>query len=212
MSASLHSRSRPTHPTYSVTSAETGDLWSNALPPRSRWRCSSRALGDGWEHAYLVRTARIPHACEFHRGPVGWSSNQHSSAWSRKAGNGRRRSATNVANSPMRPRSSCSNGANPGIRRAGPAREWVLMPESWSQWSTFRRSVMPSNSSHTSSNTCSKRQGDTISLTESRRRDSGVWRAFDGFESQRAIDIGRQVAREVEESRQTSRAGGGSRP
>lgn len=35
----------------------------------------------------------------------------------------------------------------------------------------------------------------------SRRHDSGVWRAFDGFESRRAIDIGRQVAREVEESR-----------
>jgi hypothetical protein len=36
---------------------------------------------------------------------------------------------------------------------------------------------------------------------EARRRDSGVWKAIDGFESQRAIDIGRQVAREVEESR-----------
>ena len=40
-------------------------------------------------------------------------------------------------------------------------------------------------------------------VVESRRRDSGVWRAFDGFESQRAIDIGRQVAREVEASRGT---------
>jgi hypothetical protein len=41
---------------------------------------------------------------------------------------------------------------------------------------------------------------------ESRRRDSGVWRAFDGFESQRAIDMGRQVAREVEASRVAERA------
>lgn len=39
--------------------------------------------------------------------------------------------------------------------------------------------------------------------TESRRRGSGVWQAFDGFESQRAIDIGRQVAREVDQSRRT---------
>jgi hypothetical protein len=37
--------------------------------------------------------------------------------------------------------------------------------------------------------------------TESRRHGSGVWHAFDGFESQRAIDIGRQVAREVDQSR-----------
>lgn len=36
---------------------------------------------------------------------------------------------------------------------------------------------------------------------QSRRHDSGVWQAFDGFESRRAIDIGRQVAREVEDSR-----------
>lgn len=36
---------------------------------------------------------------------------------------------------------------------------------------------------------------------ESRRRDARVWKAFGGFESQRAIDIGRQVAREVEDSR-----------
>jgi len=36
---------------------------------------------------------------------------------------------------------------------------------------------------------------------ESRRRDTGVWQAFGGFESQRAIDVGRQVAREVEGSR-----------
>jgi hypothetical protein len=43
------------------------------------------------------------------------------------------------------------------------------------------------------------------SAAESRRRDSGVWRAFDGFESQRAIDMGRQVAREVEESRRARR-------
>ena len=38
---------------------------------------------------------------------------------------------------------------------------------------------------------------------ESRRRGSRVWKAFGGFESQRAIDTGRQVAREVEESRRT---------
>lgn len=36
---------------------------------------------------------------------------------------------------------------------------------------------------------------------ESRRHGSGVWKAFGGFESQQAIDVGRQVAREVGESR-----------
>ena len=36
---------------------------------------------------------------------------------------------------------------------------------------------------------------------EARRRGSGVWSAFGGFETQRAIDTGRQAAREVEESR-----------
>ena len=41
---------------------------------------------------------------------------------------------------------------------------------------------------------------------EARRRGSGVWETFGGrFESQRAIEIGRQVAREVEESRRRSR-------
>jgi hypothetical protein len=35
---------------------------------------------------------------------------------------------------------------------------------------------------------------------ESERRDSGVWRLLVGFETQRAIDAGRQVAREVRES------------
>jgi hypothetical protein len=35
----------------------------------------------------------------------------------------------------------------------------------------------------------------------SRRRGSGVWKAVGGFESQRAIDIGRQVAAEVQDSR-----------
>lgn len=36
---------------------------------------------------------------------------------------------------------------------------------------------------------------------EARRRGSGVWESIGGFETQRAIDMGRQVAREVEESR-----------
>jgi hypothetical protein len=36
---------------------------------------------------------------------------------------------------------------------------------------------------------------------ESRRPGSGVWKAFGGFETQRAIDVGRRVASEVEESR-----------
>ena len=40
---------------------------------------------------------------------------------------------------------------------------------------------------------------------ESRRRDSEVWQTFDGFESQRAIDAGRQVAREVKESGRAGR-------
>lgn len=35
---------------------------------------------------------------------------------------------------------------------------------------------------------------------ESQRGDSGVWRIVDSFETQRAIDTGRQVAREVRES------------
>ena len=37
--------------------------------------------------------------------------------------------------------------------------------------------------------------------SEARRRDSGGWKSLGGFESQRAIDAGRQAAREVEESR-----------
>lgn len=36
---------------------------------------------------------------------------------------------------------------------------------------------------------------------ESRRPGSGVWKAFGGFETQRAIDAGRRVASEVQESR-----------
>jgi hypothetical protein len=36
---------------------------------------------------------------------------------------------------------------------------------------------------------------------ESRRRGSGVWRAYGGFETQRAIDAGRQVAKELREKR-----------
>ncbi len=32
---------------------------------------------------------------------------------------------------------------------------------------------------------------------ESKRRGSGVWRAYGGFETQRAIDAGRQVAKEL---------------
>jgi hypothetical protein len=36
---------------------------------------------------------------------------------------------------------------------------------------------------------------------EARRRGSGVWESIGGFETQRAIDTGHQVAREVEESR-----------
>ena len=39
--------------------------------------------------------------------------------------------------------------------------------------------------------------------TESRRPGSGVWKAFGGLESQRAIDAGRQVAKEVADSRRT---------
>ena len=40
---------------------------------------------------------------------------------------------------------------------------------------------------------------------ESERKDSGVWRTLDGFETQRAIDTGRQVAREVAETRAARR-------
>jgi hypothetical protein len=36
---------------------------------------------------------------------------------------------------------------------------------------------------------------------EAKRRNSGVWRAFGGFETQAAIDAGRHVAREVRESK-----------
>jgi hypothetical protein len=41
---------------------------------------------------------------------------------------------------------------------------------------------------------------------ESARKGSGVWKALDGYETQRAIDRGRQVAREVRESVQPVRA------
>jgi hypothetical protein len=40
---------------------------------------------------------------------------------------------------------------------------------------------------------------------ESKRPGSGVWRAFGGWETQAAIDVGRQVAREVRESRRERR-------
>ena len=40
---------------------------------------------------------------------------------------------------------------------------------------------------------------------ESGRRDSGVWIALDGYETQRAIERGRQVAREVSESSRAAR-------
>lgn len=42
-------------------------------------------------------------------------------------------------------------------------------------------------------------------VLESRRSNSGVWKALDGFETQRAIDMGRQVAREVRESVRAAR-------
>lgn len=40
---------------------------------------------------------------------------------------------------------------------------------------------------------------------QSARKDSGVWVALDGYESQRAIDRGRQVVREVRESPRAAR-------
>ena len=40
---------------------------------------------------------------------------------------------------------------------------------------------------------------------ESKRADSGVWRAFGGYETQAAIDAGRQVASEVSEARRAQR-------
>jgi hypothetical protein len=40
---------------------------------------------------------------------------------------------------------------------------------------------------------------------ESKRPGSGVWRAFGGWETQAAIDVGRQVAREVLEARRARR-------
>jgi hypothetical protein len=40
---------------------------------------------------------------------------------------------------------------------------------------------------------------------ESKRPGSGVWRAFGGWETQAAIDAGRQVAREVREARRARR-------
>jgi hypothetical protein len=40
---------------------------------------------------------------------------------------------------------------------------------------------------------------------ESKRPRSGVWRAFGGWETQAAIDVGRQVAREVQEARRARR-------
>ena len=40
---------------------------------------------------------------------------------------------------------------------------------------------------------------------QSARKDSGVWMALDGYETQRAIDRGRQVVREVRESPRAAR-------
>ena len=40
---------------------------------------------------------------------------------------------------------------------------------------------------------------------ESERSGSGVWRTLDGFETQRAIDTGRLVAREVAEGSKSAR-------
>ena len=40
---------------------------------------------------------------------------------------------------------------------------------------------------------------------ESKRPASGVWRAFGGYETQAALDVGRQVAREVQEARRASK-------
>ena len=40
---------------------------------------------------------------------------------------------------------------------------------------------------------------------ESKRPGSGVWRAFGGWETQTAIDVGRQVANEVREARRARR-------
>jgi hypothetical protein len=40
---------------------------------------------------------------------------------------------------------------------------------------------------------------------EANRPGSGVWRAFAGYETQAAIDVGRQVAREVQEARRARR-------
>ena len=48
-----------------------------------------------------------------------------------------------------------------------------------------------------------ERVGGLDLAAQSRRRGSRIWKAFGGFESQRAIDTGRQVAREVEASRRT---------
>lgn len=42
---------------------------------------------------------------------------------------------------------------------------------------------------------------------EAGRRGSGVWESFGGFESRRAIDVGRQVTREVKENRRRGRDG-----
>jgi hypothetical protein len=46
-------------------------------------------------------------------------------------------------------------------------------------------------------------EGLNLSL-EAERKGSGVWRTVSGFETQRAIDTGRQVAREVAEGRRSS--------
>jgi hypothetical protein len=37
-------------------------------------------------------------------------------------------------------------------------------------------------------------------ISEEKRPGSGVWRAFGGFETQRAIDAGRQVRRELRDN------------
>lgn len=45
---------------------------------------------------------------------------------------------------------------------------------------------------------------------EARRPGSGVWRAFGGFETQAAIDTGRQVAKEVQQSKRALEGRSGS--
>ena len=96
-----------------------------------------------------------------------------------------------------------SSGGN-RIRTREAATRLGTRSKAGSSWrsSRFRRSPRLSSSSRTRWSTSSSVSRDGISRVRHAGADRVCGNAFrGGFESQRAIDVGRQVAREVEESR-----------